>query len=98
MRMRKPINEAIRYYREKTEIANVAANHESYLEGGLENRNKKKLITVQIVGCKDIKVKYSGVSNIAPFFYYSFYNFDEKYSATAAGDNPIFEDISNYNV
>jgi hypothetical protein len=43
-------------------------------------------------------VKYSNVSTIAPFFYYHFYNFDEKYSATAAGDVPVFEDTQSFEV
>ena len=33
-----------------------------------------------------------------PFFYYQFYNFDERYSITASGNNPTFEDTSNYEV
>jgi hypothetical protein len=94
MRMRRPISEAIRFYREKNEIANMSAAHDVFIEGGVNDpsRGRKKLITLQIVGCKEIKVKYSGVSHIAPFFYYQFYNFDERYSATGAGDHPIFED------
>lgn len=44
------------------------------------------------MGCKEIKVKYSGLTKIAPFFYYQFYNFDERYSTTSTGENPIFED------
>lgn len=70
MRMRKALSEAIRYYREKNEIANLSAAHDTFIEGGVDNRNKKKLITIQIVGCKDIKVKYSTISKIQPFFYY----------------------------
>ncbi len=50
------------------------------------------------MGGKDIKAKYSGLSSIAPFFYYQFYTFDERYSATAASENPIFEDSQNYEV
>lgn len=53
---------------------------------------------MQIVGCKDLKVKYGDVANISPFFYYQFYDFDERYSATAIGKNPIFEDTQNYEV
>lgn len=89
MRMRKPISEAMRFYREKNEIANMTA------QGKLQDvdiKSRKKLITIQIVGAKDIKVKYSGISKIAPFFYYQFYTFDERYSSTSTGDNPIFED------
>jgi First C2 domain of RPGR-interacting protein 1 len=55
-------------------------------------------VTVQIVGCKDLSVKYGDVVQISPFFYYQFYNFDERYSATSAGKNPIFEDTMSYEV
>ncbi len=43
-------------------------------------------------------MKYGDAVNISPFFYYQFYDFDERYSATAAGKNPIFEDTQNYEV
>lgn len=43
-------------------------------------------------------MKYSGITTIAPFFYYQFFNFDERYSATGAGDNPIFEDTQNFEI
>lgn len=33
-------------------------------------RSRKKIITVQIVSCKDLKVKYGDIAKIAPFFYY----------------------------
>lgn len=46
MRMRKPISEAIRFYREKNEIANMTAAHDTFIEGGVDARNRKKLITV----------------------------------------------------
>jgi hypothetical protein len=50
------------------------------------------------VGCKDLAVKYGDVVNISPFFYYQFYDFDERYSPTSAGKNPIFEDTMSYEV
>lgn len=87
--MRKPISEAMRFFREKNEINNMAAR--SQLD---EERMKvrRKLVTIQIVKAHDLKVKYSGVAKIAPFFYYQFYTFDERYSSTSTGENPIFED------
>lgn len=54
MRMRKPISEAARYFRERNEIENLKA-----FEGTTASR--KKLITIQVVGCKDIQVKYGDV-------------------------------------
>jgi len=43
-------------------------------------------------------VKYGDVVNIAPFFYYQFYDFDERYSTTASGKNPSFDDTQPYEV
>lgn len=100
MRMRKPISEAIRFYRERNEINNMQlTGQEGFLENTFNARNRKKLITVQIVRCRDIKVKYAAVNQtIAPFFYYQFYTFDEHYSITGAGPNPTFEDTKSYEV
>ena len=94
MRMRKPVSEAVRYFREKNEIENMKSFDYQRPDGG----SRKKLITVQIVGCKDLVVKYGEVSNVSPFFYYQFYDFDERYSATAVGKNPVFEDAQNYEI
>lgn len=46
MRMRKPISEAIRYYRERSEIANMTAAGDTFLQSGVDARNRKKLITI----------------------------------------------------
>jgi First C2 domain of RPGR-interacting protein 1 len=93
MRMRKPISEAARYFREKNEIENLKT-----LEGTTSSASRKKLVTIQVVACKDLSVKYGDVVQISPFFYYQFYNFDERYSATSAGKNPVFEDTMSYEV
>ena len=90
MRMRRPISEAVRYFREKNEIANV----KSVTDAG----SRRKLITVQVVAGKDLKVKYGQIAHIQPFFYYQFYTFEERYSSTGQGPNPVFEDTQNYEV
>ena len=50
MRMRKPISEAARYFRERSEIENMKAFDAS----GAGANSRKKLITIQVVGCKDL--------------------------------------------
>jgi hypothetical protein len=35
---------------------------------------------------------------MAPFFYYQFYNFDERYSQTMRGASAIFDDVQPYEV
>jgi uncharacterized protein YkuJ len=91
MRMRRPITEAMRFYREKNEIANLNTLGRLQEEGA-DYKSRKKLITFEVVGCKDLKVKYSELTKIAPFFYYHFYTFDERYSETHTGENPMFND------
>ena len=39
-----------------------------------------------------------GSKSIVPFFYYQFYTFDEHYSATLAGANPIYQDEKGYEI
>ena len=53
---------------------------------------KKKLVTITVVGAKGLKVRNWDASNVAPFFFYQFYTFDERYSSNAKGVNPNFND------
>ena len=97
--MRKPLSQAVRYFREKNEIDNIKAlNVGAGVSGVVSGGSRKKNIIIHIVGCKDLTVKYGDVVNIAPFFYYQFYDFDERYSTTAGGKNPSFEDTQPYEV
>lgn len=99
MRLRRPVGEVVRYFREKNEIETLKAmDHARSTGTTVSMSQRKKMITIQIVGAKDLKVKYGDVSNVSPFFYYQFYDFDERYSATAIGKNPVFEDTQNYEV
>jgi hypothetical protein len=43
-------------------------------------------------------MKYSELSDVAPFFYYQFFTFDERYSPNSAGVNPRFDDSYSYEV
>ena len=67
MRLRKPITEQMRYFREKSEIANMT--RAAQLQTG-SLASAKRLITIQIMGASQLKVKYSDLTDIAPFFYY----------------------------
>ena len=99
MRMRKPLSQAVRYFREKNELDNIKAlDVGAGVSGVISGGSRKKNITIQIVGCKDLSVKYGDVVTIAPFFYYQFYDFDERYSATQSGKNPQFDDTQPYEV
>ena len=53
MRLRKPIAEAMRFYRETNEINNMTKNISINPQYG-SIRPVKKLITITVVGCKDL--------------------------------------------
>jgi hypothetical protein len=50
------------------------------------------------LGATNLKVKYADITDIAPFFYYQFFTFDERYSGNGAGVNPKFNDTFSYEV
>lgn len=43
-------------------------------------------------------MKYAELSDVAPFFYYQFFTFDERYSTNDTGVNPKFNDTYSYEV
>ena len=43
-------------------------------------------------------MKYAEISDVAPFFYYQFFTFDERYSTNGQGVNPRFDDTYSYEV
>jgi predicted RNA methylase len=49
-----------------------------------------------VVDCKGLVSKLS--KNPVPFFYYQFFTFDEHYSKTLSGPNPIFNDEITFDV
>ena len=95
MRLRKPIHESMRYFREKNEIANMTKATQMNL-GTLQP--PKRLVTIQIVGAHNLQMKYAELSDVAPFFYYQFFTFDERYSANGSSVNPKFDDTYSYEV
>jgi protein fantom len=54
MRMRRPVSEAARYFREKNEIENMRALNLGTGANTSISQSRKKLITISIVGCKDL--------------------------------------------
>jgi len=97
MRLRKPIQQAMRYFREQNEIKNV----EKFVSmdpklGSI--KPQKKLVTISIVAAHGLKTSYSSTVNMSPFFFYQFYTFDDRYSANSVGVNPTFNDTYSYEV
>ncbi len=95
IRMRKPMNEALRWYKEKEGLT-IAPPKYAATEGIIHPILLKKFITVWVEECWDLVSK--GSKSIVPFFYYQFYTFDEHYSATLAGANPIYQDEKGYEI
>lgn len=87
----------MRFYREQNEIKNVERAITSF-PGQTSLKSTKKLITISVIGASGLKVAYSDISEIAPFFFYQFYTFDDRYSHNAAGINPRFNDQYSYEV
>jgi len=93
MRMRKPIQDAMRFHRDMTDVKNTTR-----AATGKVDPSAKQLVTIQVAQCKNLSVPYGDASKIAPFFYYQFFTFDERYSQTSAGPNPNFSDSQTYTV
>lgn len=55
-----------------------------------------KIINLKVIGCSRLTSKVN--KDLIPFFYYQFYTFDEHYSATLQGANPVFEDARSFEV
>lgn len=65
MRLRKPIADLKRFNRDMDEVKNATLKADN-----LNFKNNKKIITIQVVKCKDLHTKSSDVTKIAPYFTY----------------------------
>jgi hypothetical protein len=54
--------------------------------------NNQKIITISILKCSNLKTVSSAVTQIAPYFTYQFFTYEEKYSQALRGVNPVFND------
>ena len=92
MRMRKSLNEALRWFREKNDL-NIAQCPKRVTQQYLTT----KVIAVNIIRCTDLKSRYAtSQDKIQPFFFYNFYTNNEYFSKTGSGTNPEFNDIQTY--
>lgn len=93
MRLRRPIADLKRFNRDMQDVKNATLKSENV------NLNyNQKIVTIQVVKCKDLTTKHSEISKIAPFFNYQFYTFEEKNSLTSRGQNPDFHDSQVYSL
>ena len=98
MRMRKPVQEAMRFHRDMGDVRDTTRAASTAAGKPGSEPAQKHIVTIQVVSCKDLQVPYGDSSKIAPFFYYHFFTFDERYSHTAAGCNPSFQDSQTYSM
>lgn len=90
MRLRKPIREQFRFHQERIEIDNMTKQNE--LSAVAITGAIKKLVSIHVIGGQNLKVRHADMGDVAPFYYFQFYTFDEHYSACSAGVNPRFQD------
>lgn len=69
MRLRKPVLESWRFNRERTEIDNMTRAVSLNPQTG-PLRPQKKIVTISVVGCENLKISYSSIQDVAPFFFY----------------------------
>lgn len=106
MRMRQPILEVIKWYREKNEmLREISPIHDVTLKRvekeivNLNNLSKGKIMCVTILITKCQNLKISGPPRkVMPYIYYQFYKFDDHYSKTGTGTDPLFQDIEKFDV
>ena len=68
------------------------------LNSHLSVKSTKRLITITVVGCQGLKVPYGDIAQVAPFFFYQFYTFEDRYSHNGSTTNPRFNDTQSYEV
>jgi hypothetical protein len=104
MRMRNPIQEAIKWYREKDKVLRDISPMHNLFSKKIEKEintysgaGKNMLITVMISKASGLKVS-GPPRKIAPYIYYQFYNFDDHFSDVTYGENPTFSVVDKFNV
>lgn len=106
MRMRQPILEVIKWYREKNQmLREISPIHDVTMKRVekeiiyLNTYTKGKIMSITILITKCENLKISGPPRkIMPYLYYQFYKFDDHYSKSIPGIDPLFQDIEKYDV
>lgn len=106
MRPRKPLDEAIKWYKQKQLVKNektVDFSKSNKNKTGVEDKivNKKQVVEIEIKSASNLRI--SGQSNpyaenmMRPFFTYDFYQWSTD-SAVVLGTNPVFNDKRRFEV
>lgn len=105
MRMRKSIEEAMRWYQQKRVLrisrdpASLALANSA---GGGQLRSRSKVITIHVMSCRELKRPDQASAalrsrEMQPFFFYQFYTF-EYTSPVLVGNSPDFDMRKQYQV
>ena len=108
MRMRNPILEVIKWYREKNQmLREISPIHDvtlkrvekeiSNLNSNLFSKGKVMSVTILLTKCTNLKIS-GPPRKIMPYVYYQFYKFDDHYSKTMNGTDPLFQDVEKFDV
>jgi hypothetical protein len=106
MRMRKPILELIKWHKEKNQIIReISPIHDIMMKQvekdlmSVNNYSKGKVMAVTVLLTKAIGLKTSGPPRkLMPYIYYQFYKFDEHFTKTVFGADPLFQDVKKYEI
>jgi hypothetical protein len=106
MRLRNPISEIIKWYKEKNQlIREISPVHDVMLKKvekelrAVKNFTKGKVMSITVLLTKAVNLRTGGAPRkINPYIYYQFYKFDEHFTEVASGSEPLFQDVANYEV
>lgn len=106
MRMRSPLLETIKWYRERNiMIREMSPVHDVMMKKvekeliQTNNFTKGKIMSVTILISKGVNLKLSGAPRkMMPYVYYQFFKFDEHFTKTAYGPDALFQDVQKYDV
>lgn len=106
MRMRNPLLETVKWYKERNQlIRDISPVHDVTMKKvekellTLDKFSKGKVMAVTILITKAINIKVSGSPRkIMPYIYYQFYKFDEHFTKTTFGNDPLFQDVEKFDV
>ena len=98
IRMRYPLSEALRWFREKEEIVEIS-NPKMHAIDTIYSYTgpvKTRVLTITIFRCMGLKGQvYPG--NLRPFVYFQFFTEPESFSNLAVGPDPVYDQTFKFN-
>jgi hypothetical protein len=106
MRMRQPLLEIVKWYKERNNlIREISPVHDVMMKKvekeliSMNNLSKGKVMSVTILITKATGLKVTGAPRkISPYVYYQFFKFDDHFTETLIGNDPLFQDVMKFDV